>query len=206
MGDGFSHPVRIMLPVIRRSYDWPGRLLHIVGNGCFGSGAGRRGICKERKIIFVWILLHVLVLSVPPKSFELVLRQRDGDVLSTEGYTTEGIHRHHGYRLVRGSGSCRRRIVGYVRRRAVPIAHKQVAAAQHVNNSSRTIMQGHAPDDPRCVSNDIMRVIRNEFLREVDNLCQRCARLRIQLTVFPGRTAMRIGTERCSSVFREIHA
>jgi len=51
-----------------------------------------------------------------------------------------------------------------------------------------------------------MRVIRNVFLGEVDNFCQRCAGLRVELTVFPGRTTLRIGTKRRVPVFREVYA
>jgi len=51
-----------------------------------------------------------------------------------------------------------------------------------------------------------MGTIRNEFLGEVDNFCQRRTRLRIQLTVFPGRTTLRIGTKRHAPVFRKVYA
>ena len=74
MGDGFLHPIGVVLPVVRRSHRWPIWFLRPIDCHSFRLGARGCRVRKERGIVFIWIFLHVLVLPIPPKFFKLVLR------------------------------------------------------------------------------------------------------------------------------------
>lgn len=50
-----------------------------------------------------------------------------------------------------------------------------------------------------------MRVVRDEFLGEVDDFCQCCTRVRTQLTVHPVYAALCVKTKRCVPVFRKVY-